>query len=327
MRRTLCGGVAALALVGAGLASAMPTASAAEVWASGSDDCVGGGSSSARVAEGGDIRSEPGHLTGQQAAAREARLVKRLRNMGYTDKASTPRLQDGSVRIRVHVHVITRRDGTGDTTKRQVGRQIDVINKGFRGAGTKAGVNTPFRFRLASLDRTAKTAWYNWRFEKDDKPAKRALHQGSFNDLNIYIADLGNTLLGYAFYPTANEDRLFRDGLVVNKESLPGGSFDPYGRGDTATHEIGHWMNLQHTFEGGCKGRGDYVEDTPRQEAGVNVFSCNKRLNTCGGDGRNALLDPVHNFMNYTDDKCVDRFTRGQEDRMELSWLAYRAGK
>ena len=113
------------------------------------------------------------------------------------------------------------------------------------------------------------------------------------------------------------------DGLVILNESMPGGKARPYNGGDTATHEIGHWLGLYHTFEGGCGGAGDHVDDTPAQLDGENVFYCNESDDTCTATGK----DPVHNFMSYGDDACLDRFTPGQSDRQVWSWLAFRQGK
>ena len=97
----------------------------------------------------------------------------------------------------------------------------------------------------------------------------------------------------------------------------------PYNQGDTATHEVGHWLGLLHTFENGCVQPGDAVEDTPYQANGLNIFECDESLDTCAQPG----TDPVHNFMNYSNDLCLDRFTPGQSRRMTDTWLAFRDGR
>ena len=94
----------------------------------------------------------------------------------------------------------------------------------------------------------------------------------------------------------------------------------PYNEGDTAPHEVGHWLGLFHTFQNGCTAPGDRVDDTPYQADGSNIFFCRESDDTCRQPGR----DPVHNFMSYGDDPCMDRFSEGQGYRMLLSWLAYR---
>jgi hypothetical protein len=217
--------------------------------------------------------------------------------------------------INVYFHVINRGAGiaNGDVSDAQISDQIAVLNAAYAVQG--------WSFNLVSIDRITNTSWYTMGPGTNaERQAKRALRQGSAEDLNIYSANPGGGLLGWATFPSDYSRQPRMDGVVVLFSSLPGGSAVPYNLGDTGTHEVGHWMGLYHTFQGGCRGSGDFVADTPAERSPA--FGCPVGRNTCAGAGN----DPITNFMDYTDDSCMDRFSAGQDARMDQMFTTYRLG-
>ncbi|MGI8893372.1 MAG: M43 family zinc metalloprotease [Bacteroidia bacterium] len=142
--------------------------------------------------------------------------------------------------------------------------------------------------------------------------------------LNIWVVNFLDQTLGYAQFPggTANTD-----GVVVDYRSVGGplspGTSVPYHLGRTVTHEIGHWLGVYHTFQNGCAGTtpsncataGDQVCDTP--PVSNSTFFCPSNKNSCTESP--DFPDMVTNFMDYTDDPCMNIFTQGQKVRMQAT--------
>jgi hypothetical protein len=231
------------------------------------------------------------------------------------------RLAPGSVIIPVYFHIIKSATGAGAVTSTQINNQIAVLNAAF--SGTSGGVNTPFRFQLVSTDTTINSTWYTaGPGTTAEAQMKNALRQGSKGALNFYTNSPGGGLLGWATFPSSYASNPKNDGVVCLFSSLPGGTAAPYNLGDTGTHEVGHWLGLYHTFQGGCAASttnaGDLVADTPAEKSAA--FGCPTGRNTCISAGN----DPITNFMDYTDDSCMFVFTLGQSDRMDAQWATYR---
>jgi len=220
--------------------------------------------------------------------------------------------------VNVYFHVIRKGTGVsnGDVTTTMINDQMTILNNAYAGVGVK--------FQLISVDRTTNATWYTMSpGSTAEANAKAALRKGTADDLNIYTANPGGGLLGWATFPSSYAGAKSQDGVVLLYSSLPGGSAAPYNLGDTGTHEVGHWMGLYHTFQGGCsQTAGDYVSDTPAEKTAAS--GCPTGRDTCP---TLSGLDPIRNFMDYTDDSCMNTFSSGQVSRMRAQWDAYRAGK
>jgi pregnancy-associated plasma protein-A len=228
---------------------------------------------------------------------------------------------DFAVTVPVYFHVVT--DGAkGNLRDSQIADQIRVLNNTY--AGGEGGFNTGFSFVLAGVTRTNNAAWfYANPGGVNENTMKQTLRQGGPNALNFYSTTAG-AYLGWAYLPEIvnKPGQAHLDGVVVDWESLRHVSDTyegTYDQGETATHEVGHWLNLEHTFYGGCSAKGDFVDDTPPEKTPTS--GCPAGKDTCRAPG----LDPIHNYMDYSYDQCYTEFTAGQAQRMRDAWLFYRA--
>ena len=223
--------------------------------------------------------------------------------------------------ISVYFHVINNGTGiaNGDVPQSMIDSQMQVLNAAYASTG--------WQFTLASVDRTTNSSWYTAQPNTTaETQMKNALRQGTADDLNLYSNNMGGGLLGWATFPSSYNSNPKMDGVVLLFSSMPGGTAAPYNLGDTATHEVGHWMGLYHTFQNGCAKNGstggDQVSDTPAEKSAA--FGCPTGRDTCTTiSGK----DPITNFMDYTDDSCMNTFSAGQDARMDSQFTTYRYGK
>ena len=218
--------------------------------------------------------------------------------------------------IKVAFHVIY--SGTeGNIPQSQIDAQIAELNKAY--SGFYGGVNTGYTFVLASVSRTSSSRWFKMLPGSGaERQAKQALATDVTHRFNVYTCKPGQSLLGWAYFPSDYPEGDYHHGVVIHYGSVPGGYLAPYDLGGTLDHETGHYLGLYHTFQGGCTAPGDYVSDTP--DEGTSTAGCPNNKDTCPTAG----LDPIHNYMDYSDDACYNQFTAGQDARMDAIVPVYR---
>lgn len=306
-----------VATASAAPASALDTLAAPGTAAAGhADACAEPGSEPVVVdarSGRGPAQTDPASLSPAQVALRERGFARdqRLRQAGPSAQTT--------VTIPVVFHIISR-DGTratGNIPDSMITAQMQVLNNAY--AGVNGGVATEFTFTLQEINRVTSSAWSPiWPRSSNEAEMKAALRRGGMETLNIYTGHTnGPASYGWSTFPQATFST--NDGVVLQHETLPGGNAAPYDQGDTAVHEIGHWLNLYHTFQNGCENGGDQVADTP-DEAYPN-YDCGTSPDTCPTAG----VDPIQNYMDYTEDACIYEFTAGQAQRMSAAWTTYRA--
>jgi pregnancy-associated plasma protein-A len=308
MKRTLAAVVTA-ALIGSGVAAAPATA--------GVPSAVSG----LTCAPGTTVSQAFGGLA-EHATARGPRESAARALVGDSEipagqEPSTSPSFTATIPVYFHVLAKSTRAKDGWVSDAQIRDQIDVLNAAF--AGQYGGAATGFRFVLKGITRTVNARWHDMATFQDELEAKRALKVGDAKTLNIYSTSVS---LGFAYYPkiVAGGYGGFQDadGVVIHFGSMPGGHIKNFNLGHTATHEAGHYLGLPHTFEQGCQGHGDYVDDTPAMS--VPTSGCPAGKDTCPEPGE----DPIHNFMDYSFDSCYTEFTPGQATRMQQQYLHWR---
>lgn len=231
--------------------------------------------------------------------------------------APPPPTSTKRIRVDVWVHVINigSTPAQGNIPQSMIDAQINALNSQF----STGFQRSRFQFVLAGVTRTTNSSWYTAGSQSSAEVAmKAALRQGTAKTLNLYCTNPGGGLLGWATFPWNYAGNPSYDGVVILNQSMPGGTAAPYNEGDTATHEVGHWLGLYHTFQGGCGNPGDEIDDTAPESSPA--FGCPVGRDTCSGGGP----DPIRNYMDYTDDSCMNDFTFLQMVRQYAMWDTYR---
>ncbi|PWN43886.1 hypothetical protein IE81DRAFT_287955, partial [Ceraceosorus guamensis] len=211
-------------------------------------------------------------------------------------------------------HIIT--DGTRGSISPDVqAAQMSKLNSDYARAGM------PFQFRLTSASVVTNADWFNNAFPREaaKRVMQRTLKKGGVETLNIYTTNLyDDGLVGYSSFPTDYQDDPDSDGIIVDYRTVPGGTIPSFNMGRSISHETGHWVGLEHPFEGFCDG-GDQVGDTPAERE--QSKGCPEGKDTCP---QMPGLDPIHNIMDYADDSCANEFTPGQVNRATIMTQQYR---
>jgi len=254
-----------------------------------------------------------------------------LQKPGSADGHDRDTVPNEIISIPVVVHLLFNTNEQ-DITDAQVRSQIDVLNRDYRRMNADA-VNTPAAFKNLAADtrimfclaqvapdgRSTKGIIRKYTtkefFQADDGMKYTAAGGDDAWDnkryLNIWVCSLFGRSLGYATPPGGPADK---DGVVINFDVFGTNGIirPPYDKGRTTTHEVGHWLGLKHIWGDENCGTDD-VDDTPRQ-LGYN-FGCPSfpHITSCS---ETANGDMFMNFMDFTDDACMNTFTNGQKMKM-----------
>jgi len=267
-------------------------------------------------------------LAAQMAA--DPTLALRMNEIeAFTQKAMlTNRLVNGKIVIPVVVNVLYR-TAAENISDAQIQSQIDVLNKDFTATNSDfnstpaefAGVaaNVGITFELVSINRksTTKTSW-------GTRDAMKKSKQGGIDptspstNLNFWVCTIGGGILGYAQFPGGSSatDGVVCDSKYVGVTSNTGGAY-PYNLGRTASHEVGHWMNLRHIW-GDASCGSDLVSDTPVHKTSNFGVPTYPYVSTC----LPAHNEMTMNYMDYTDDRGMYMFTNGQKARMDALFVS-----
>lgn len=241
---------------------------------------------------------------------------------------ATSRLVNGRIEIPVVVNVLYRTTAE-NISLAQIQSQIDVLNQDFNAqnsdynqvpalfSGVKANVGISFVLDQVIRKSTTKSSW-------GTRDACKKTKQGGLDPtspttkLNLWVATIGGGILGYAQFPGGSSAT---DGVVIDSKyfgvTSNSGSSYPYNLGRTATHEVGHWMNLRHIWGDATCGS-DLVNDTPVHNTANYGVPAYPHYSTCSG----TPVEMTMNYMDYTDDRGMYMFSTGQKARMDAIFVS-----
>ena len=244
----------------------------------------------------------------------------------FTQKAMlTSRLVNGKVEIPVVVNVLYK-TAAENISLAQIQSQIDVLNEDFNAtnadfgnvpalfSGVKANVGITFVLQNVVRKSTNTTSWSTNDAMK--KSAKGIAPTTPTTVLNMWSCNMGGGILGYAQFPGGSS---VTDGVVIDNNAFgrTGTVSGVYRLGRTATHEVGHWMNLRHIW-GDASCGSDFVSDTPTHDTANYGVTAYPHYSTCTG----TPVEMTMNYMDYTDDRGMYMFSNGQKTRMAALFVS-----
>ena len=225
----------------------------------------------------------------------------------------------GVINIPVYVHVVYA-NSQQNISDAQINSQINVLNDDFRRTNNDANqtpsefvgvaADTEIQFTLANTFRYSNST-SSWGTNDAVKAAYPPVTPDTH--LNIWVCNIGGNLLGYAQFPGGPAAT---DGIVVSPQFFGTQGFvqAPFDEGRTTTHEVGHYLNLRHIWGDGRCNQDDFVSDTPRSDRPN--YGCPSSAYHCRSN------DQFMNYMDYTDDACMNMFSEGQKSRMRAIFQA-----
>ena len=236
---------------------------------------------------------------------------------GGTEAPVTDNL--GVVNIPVVVHVVYS-NAQENISDSQINSQIAVLNDDFRASNSDAGnvpsefanlvADSEISFTIAGVNRYSSST-QQW--GTNDAVKAQYPPVSPSTTLNIWIANIGGGILGYAQFPGGPAST---DGIVISPQyfGTTGYVSAPFNKGRTATHEVGHYLNLRHIWGDGRCRQDDFVADTPDSD-GPNYGCPSYPTVNC------RSTDMTMNYMDYTNDACMNMFSEGQKARMRTIFM------
>jgi hypothetical protein len=277
------------------------------------------------------IKENPGLLQKIQAIEAHTQRFEQMQKTKTTNKTgndiNNTLLATGIIEIPVMVNVLYN-TSQQNISNDQIASQIQVLNDDFNARNadfsnipaefTDEATGMNYQFRLVDVVRkySSKTSW-------GTRDAMKSAKKGGIDPtdparvLNIWVCNIGGGTLGYAQFPGGP---LSTDGVVIGPEYFGNTGYvsAPYNKGRTATHEVGHWLNLRHIWGDATCGS-DLVSDTPTHN--TYNFGCPSypKLNSCSAT---KAAEMTMNYMDYTDDACMYMFSKGQKMRTDAIFAA-----